>query len=125
MIKKLFKLLGIILGIILLLVIVLVIMSIDGKDINNPQVVSANKSTEVVLSNDLYEKTKDVKTNNDANITFDEEELEYLLYPIFMGMNEQLDGFSFTGVNVDVENGEYYVKLSGESLGFYKTVVYA
>ena len=125
MIKKLIKFIGIILGIILLLLIVLVIMSIDGKDINNPQVVSDNKSTETVVNNALYEKTIDVKTENDANITFDEEELEYLLYPIFMGMNEQISGFEFTGVNIDVDNGEYFVKVSGKSLGFYKTVAYA
>lgn len=100
-------------------------MSIDSKDINNPQVVSDNKDTVVVLNNTLYEKTIDVKTNNDANITFNEEELEYLLYPIFMSINEELSGVEFTGVNVDVENGEYFIKLSLKSLGFYKTVVYA
>ena len=125
MLKKIFKALGIIIGIILILLIVLIIMSIDNKDINNPKVVEDNKTAETVLNNKLYEKTKDVKTQNDANITFNEEELEYLLYPIFMDMNKELSGFNFTGVNIDVENGEYFVKLSASAFGFYKTVVYA
>ena len=92
MIKKLFKIIGIVIGIILILLIVGVVLSIDSKDINNPQVVSDNKSTETVINNALYEKTKDVETDNDAKITFDEEELEYLLYPICLGLNKQLDG---------------------------------
>ena len=125
MLKKLFKLLGIIVGIIIILLIVVAIMGMDSSNINNPKVVEDNKTTETVLNNKLYEKTKDVKTNNDANITFDEEELEYLLYPIFMSLNKELSGFQFTGVNVDVENGEYFVKLSGIATGFYKTVLYA
>ena len=125
MIKKLFQFIGAIIGIILILLIVLVVVSMDSSDINNPKVVEDNKTTAVVLNNKLYEKTIDVKTNNDAKITFDEEELEYLLYPIFMDLNKQLDGFQFTGVNVDVTNGEYFVKLSGKAFGVYKTVVYA
>ena len=125
MLKKILKLFGIIIGIVLILLIVLVILSMDSKDINNPKVVSDNKTTEAVINDKLYEKTRDVKTNNDAYITFNEEELEYLLYPIFMNMNKELTGFNFTGVNVDVDDGEYYVKLSAKAFGFYKTVVYA
>ena len=125
MIKKIFKFIGILIGIILILAIVLVIMGIDSTDVNNPKVVEDNKSTETVVSNKLYDKTKDVKVNNDANITFNEEELEYLLYPIFMGINEELSGFNFTGVNVDVNDSEYFVKISANAFGFYKTVLYA
>ena len=125
MLKKIFKIFGIILGILLLLLIVLVIMGFDGANINNPQVVEDNKSTLTVVSNKLYEKTKDVKTEKEANITFNEEELEYLLYPVFMEMNDELSGFKFSGVNVDVNDGDYYIKLSGEAFGFYKTVLYA
>lgn len=125
MLKKIFKFIGILIGIILILAIVLVIISMDSTDVNNPKVVEDDKSTLTVISNKLYDKTKDVKINNDANITFDEEELEYLLYPILMGINENFSGISFTGVNVDVENGEYYVKISAKAFGFYKTVLYA
>ena len=125
MIKKLLKFIGILIGIILIVVIVLVVLSIDNSNINNPKVVEDNKSMEVVLNNKLYEKTINVKTENDANITFDEEELEYLLYPLCMEINKQLSGFEVTGVNVDVNDGEYFFKLSGSSFGFYKTVLYA
>ncbi len=125
MLKKIFKILGIIIGIILLLLIVIVIMGYDGNDINNPKVVEDDKSTLTVVSNKLYEKTKDVKTEKEANITFNEEELEYLLYPIFMAMNDELNGFKFTGVNIDVNDGEYFIKLSGKAIGVYNTVLYA
>lgn len=120
---------GIIGGIVLLALITAAIILIkmsDGRNINNEKVVEDNKPLSRVIDNKLYEATYQVEANNDdAILLFNEEELEYLLYPILRSISFSSPKMDITGVNVDVINGEYKIEVSIELLGFYKTVAVA
>ncbi|MBR4237510.1 hypothetical protein IKQ02_03660 [bacterium] len=126
---KFFKILfGIIGGILLLAIITVTIIIIkisDDRDVNNPNVVEDNKPLSRVIDNKLYEGTEDSVSSNEANIVFDEEELEYLLYPILKSIDISSPRIAFTGVNVDVINGEYKIEVSAQFLGMFKTVATA
>ena len=127
--RKLFKIIfGIILTIVLLAIISVVIVVVkvsDSRDVNNPKVVSDNKPLSRVIDNKLYEGTYDSLETNEAEILFDEEELEYLLYPILKSIDISSPKLEFTGVNVDVVNEAYKIEVSVEFLGFVKTVATA
>ena len=127
--KQLFKIIfGIILTVLLLVIISVVIVVVkvsDSRDVNNPKVVSDNKPLSRVIDNELYEGTYDALETNEAEILFDEEELEYLLYPILKSIAISSPKLEFTGVNVDVVNETYKIEVSVEFLGFVKTVATA
>lgn len=127
--KKLLKFLigffGAIIGLILIIVIVLVILFYNGKDVTHYEVVDREYQATEVINNTIYDGLNDVTSTKEAMIVFDEEDLEALLYPMVMTMNNFELPVEITGADVDVKDGNYYLEVSVKAAKVVKTVITA
>ncbi len=120
--KKVLIIVGAILFTFIAALVVMVLLAIDKEDINNPNVVSDNKTTLEIVNNELYVDAKDINETEEVPILFSEEELEYLAYAILTSLNEE-GSLEFTGVDFDVKNSEYKIKVQAKALGLVTTTV--
>lgn len=127
--KNTFKLIiKIVLGMflfVILSVIVTFILIYVSKDVTNYEVVCKETPAQLILNNSLYEGTYDVNNTKEAEVLFSEEELESLVYPIIMSLNQDGLIFEITGVDIDVKKEKYYFKASVTLSNFIKSVVTA
>ena len=123
--KFIFKTILILLLVLIISVVVLAVALYDSTDVTNYEVIDKNKPTQLVFNNALYDGTYDVKNTKEAQVLFSEEELEALLYPIVMSLNQDGLIYEITGVDIDVIEGEYYFETSITIANFFKSVATA
>ena len=127
--KRIFKLLPKILLILFLLIVLIIIGLIialyDSKDVTNYEVIDKQTPSQLVFNNVLYDGTYDVYNTKEAEVLFSESELEALVYPVIMSLNQEGMPFEITGVDIDVNNGVYSFEASVTLANFFKTVLTA
>ena len=123
--KLIIKILFSVVIVTILTLIIFFILIYNSKDVTNYEVVCKETPAQVIFNNSLYEGTYDVKNTKEAEVLFSEEELESLIYPIIMSLNQDQLFFEITGVDIDVKKGKYYFEASVTLSDYMKSVVSA
>ena len=126
--KKFFKFIFGLIGILLVLIIVLGValaISLYNKEEVSPDYAdtSLERSTAVVLNTEIEKGLHDASTIEQANITLDEEALEYLFLSITDNIGKDAENaLDISGIDVDVIDGKFYLSMSGK-FSMYHTLI--
>ncbi len=120
-----FKLIIGLISIVIIAAVVLIIALYDGENVTNQEVIDKNLPIGLVINNILYDGTDEVQTTKKADLKIEERDLEQLLYPVIMEVNQEGSPLNIYGIDVDVENGTYTLEVSFEIYDIFKSVLKA